>query len=1702
MNSVKIRGLIAIFCPILVALLTQTAQAQNDGYLTDSNTRGFAPGNSFQLADIDYINLGNGALNLHIPLVDRKGRGLDSGAFVTYNSKIWTIKPVWDGILPHTLDSVFWILSNEAGNNALVHFGTINSGVIIYNTDGADCSNPSGTQTWSISVDYGFKYVLQDGTAYQFPNRHYTQTPPGPPHCITGTGNFDVGYSDNGTFELDTATLPYTVHFKDGRKAAASYWDTNNIFHPATLTDTNGNFFDPNGDTLKRTISLTYNNNTALTVLDSNGNNQTYTLQNSGQIPSSTQFPTTSCSGIPIYQSANNFFGGSTTLTLPDGRNYVFTYDPTFNEVTQVTLPTGGYIRYEYTTLANWDKGPYFKYTCATSLDSRRVSARFVSPDGNSQHEQQWQYAYGRSGSLKQTTVTDPVGNVTVHSFDTSVDVYGMHETLTQYYDNAGQLLRTAANAWASEEEPVQLPMGGPATCDLSNWRMTSATTTLADTSQVKQVLTNFDIFTYSNVLCSAPPSPPTTSRGNVTSQLEYDWGNGLPGPLLRRTVDTYLHDSNSNYVTKHILDRVASKTVYDNTGNQCRGQSQACAQTTYGYDTTSIATKSGVVQHDYTNYPSTMIYRGNPTTIGEWRNTDGTWLTTTHYYDELGNLIQTADPLSHSTYFDYTDSWSGTACIPSGGTGNAFVTKSTNTLTQFTTAKYYPCTSLVASSTDLNSQTTSFNYDGLDRLALKTLPDGGQTAHCYSDISGGSCYSSTLPPYVVTTVKITSALNLIATTQVDGLGRVIQTQLNSASPSTYTDTTYDTVGHVYSVSNPHFSTSFSTDGITTYSYDALGRVCVVAPPDGTVPSGTSCPTTPPNNDVFTSYSGNTTTVTDQAGKSRKSVVDALGRLTAVFEDPVGANYETDYQYDVLGNLIRVDQKGGDSNSAHWRTRTFAYNSLSQLLCAANPEIAIVTCPNPDTGAYTTGTIRYGYDNVGNVVSKTAPKPNQTASATVATTYSYDALNRLTQKSYNDGSTPAVKYGYDGVALSGCAPAPPTLTDSYPVGRRTSMCDGSGATSWSHEQMGRAAAEKRTIAGSTNVTKTISYAPYNLDGSVASVTYPSGRIITYAPSGAGRPLSAVDTANNINYLTNATYAPPGELYQFSNGSSLAGAMTYNSRQQPLQLYFTTGTISSGTLTQLGQSACPTSAATLMSRSYNFGAGTNDNGNVQAITDCLKTDRTQNFDYDNLNRLLDGDTTGKTTATTNWGEVYTIDAWGNLTNIAVKTGWQNSESLNAAPGSVQNQLNGFCYDAAGNMTGWTCPSSTYSYDAENRLTASAGYTYRYDGDGTRVIKCNGVYPSCSSGTLYWTGAGSDTLAETDWTGAATEEYVFFSGRRLARRDGTSNTVHYYFSDHLGSASIITSATGTIQKSSVYYPYGGEIAVTGPSFANNYKFTGKERDAESGLDNFGARYYGSSLGRLTGPDSLEVANLKGALFHSLISNPQNWNKYQYAHNSPLVKTDFAGYLTVVIPGTGWSPRDWNNNSAFVKAVGATFKETPVLLNWSGGNSRQARTEGAKMLQKLVKEHHFAKGERLNIVAHSHGGNVALEASTNTWIDVLITLGTPVRDDYPGNSQNIGLWIQGYAPGDDVQVRGGYGDSWCWGQGECGPAGREFADADDNVDTGIETGPLASHSDLWRDPSVWTQMTSHMQESAGEVCNASNGANTAACGVASGH
>jgi RHS repeat-associated protein len=102
------------------------------------------------------------------------------------------------------------------------------------------------------------------------------------------------------------------------------------------------------------------------------------------------------------------------------------------------------------------------------------------------------------------------------------------------------------------------------------------------------------------------------------------------------------------------------------------------------------------------------------------------------------------------------------------------------------------------------------------------------------------------------------------------------------------------------------------------------------------------------------------------------------------------------------------------------------------------------------------------------------------------------------------------------------------------------------------------------------------------------------------------------------------------------------------------------------------------------------------------------------------------------------------------------------------------------------------------------------------------------------------------------------------------------------DHLGSLVGTLSSTGDVLSTQDIAPFG-EL-FTGGS-ADSFVFTGKERDAESGNDYFGARYYSSSMGRFLSPDPIGGD----------LTNPQSLNRYAYVLNNPLTNTDPTGLYT---------------------------------------------------------------------------------------------------------------------------------------------------------------------------------------------------------------
>jgi RHS repeat-associated protein len=174
--------------------------------------------------------------------------------------------------------------------------------------------------------------------------------------------------------------------------------------------------------------------------------------------------------------------------------------------------------------------------------------------------------------------------------------------------------------------------------------------------------------------------------------------------------------------------------------------------------------------------------------------------------------------------------------------------------------------------------------------------------------------------------------------------------------------------------------------------------------------------------------------------------------------------------------------------------------------------------------------------------------------------------------------------------------------------------------------------------------------------------------------------------------------------------------------------------------------------------------------------------------------------------------------------------------------------------------------------------------------------------------------ADALDETDLSGntnnSTFSEYVSFGGKKIARRDYQAN-VFYYFADHLGTSREMVQAGQTSPcYDADFYPFGGERAYT-TTCTQNYKFTGKERDSESGLDNLGARYNSSSLGRFMSPDPAGVRAVT-------LKNPQTWNWYAYTMNNPLRYTDPTGKYTCADSKTCGSQQDKDFETARQQAL----------------------------------------------------------------------------------------------------------------------------------------------------------------------------------------
>jgi len=1069
-----------MFCLLPVLLFSSPSGAQVDSVKDDTSTPVPGVGHDLIKSLVETVSPVNGSLSFRISVPVPQGRGITVPFSIDYDSNgaMKIINPV-----PGGQDFAINDVPGVAFGGWSYSVPTLSIG----KTTAVVAGEPNNV-TCDISINYlyqdagGGRHSLALSTYGPDPkskgnsgNCSQAVTPWGPVLLAT-TSSVSNGADGSIYGVLSTSNypgLPLTVTQPDGTSA----YFTSSFVPPTTylaslVTDRNGNQASIN------TTGITYTDTLGRTVLSATGGFGSASpgyVSVSG-LSGSYQLNWAAASwNYDINLVEVNQYGETGTLDnnstqlgsvysissieLPNSRSFQFQYDPTYGMANKLIYPSGGYVRYVWginaqSEVQEWDlasfKGQNCTPYCAVDSyhDTPAVTDRYVSYNGTTEVLHQhfayttaWQ-AGTTNWTTKTTTVTTTdlltgIVAVTLYTYTPNCIPVQPNTTALQctlmpvessivYQDGSGHTMQTVHKAWSNPRELV---------CQQ----------TVLDNGLTSETDWGYNAYE------------------QETEKDEYDYGTGAtscagggswskPGPLYRKTVTSYASFSNL-----YLVDRPSSVIVCNTTATCSSGSTNSVAETDSSYDQTTPTPTSGVVQH--TSAPG-GTQRGNPTTKSEHLFTTNpgsyTLLNTTYTNDDTGQRLSMTDPNGNMTAYSYTDNYASGTGTPPGNT-NAYLTtitypythglntSGTNHIEKFA---YGYANGQLYQSIDQNSQSTLYKYaDPFARPTETDYPDTGKTTISYNDAPPA--------PTVTTSVLISSGNYMTRVSVMNGLGMGTQGQLTSDPEGTdYTDTAYDGQKHVWTQSNPHRSSSSNTDGTTTYTYDALGRVTLVAAQDGS--------------HTTTSYSGNCTTVTDPASKTRESCSDAMGRLTKVLEDPNDVNYETDYTYNPLDKLTQVAQAGS-------HTRTFAYDSLGRMTSGLNPE---------------TGTISYNYDSDTN-----CPSPNSFLGLLVShvdargtrTCMQYDQDNRMTYKSHSDG-TLYDYFEYD-ITTTG------VWVISNGIGRLTLTVAGQNATHlMSYDSMGRVLLNSQGAYwdipnnnGQTNSAYNVNYT-YDLAGDVKSVS--------------------------------------------------------------------------------------------------------------------------------------------------------------------------------------------------------------------------------------------------------------------------------------------------------------------------------------------------------------------------------------------------------------------------------------------------------------------------------------------------------------------------------------------------------------------------------------------------------------------------------------
>ncbi|QIY96386.2 LamG-like jellyroll fold domain-containing protein [Streptomyces sp. S1D4-11] len=642
-------------------------------------------------------------------------------------------------------------------------------------------------------------------------------------------------------------------------------------------------------------------------------------------------------------------------------------------------------------------------------------------------------YGKGRTGGT--------VGSSTEQTTKCAYDKRGLptsttdaeQNTTTYAYDEAGNLAVTTAPAVQSEPDGTTAATVHPVTTSGFNTfgegveeedpnGLVTTTAYDANGNKVSEALPS-----YTPAGASSPNAGTTVwkydSEGNQTDEIS---------PSGKTT--SYLYDQMGNLAQITAPDGTKTHALYDTDGEQLSATDAAGAQTQATYDFMGRQLTSTTMER----YPSTRtltttnsyaVTTGNPYGAHTASTTTPGGVTNTYAYNRAGDITSVTDGAGNTTRYGYDFEGNTTKTTLADGTwtetdynasDDPTATReydASGTKLSETSQQYDGVGNMVAS-TDANQHTTRWTYDASGAITQQVEPVDASTSITTTfgyDAAGnrtrftdgrGNSWRYTYTPWgqqekVIepTTDKYTSAADSTTTFAYDADGQLTTATLPGGVT---TSMTYDVNGQLKTMSG---SGADAATAQRSFNYDADGRVLSADTAEAGITGADDHQSS--THDAFTyddrgdvlSASGSAgssnftynddasmLTRTDAAGTTSYGY-DTAGRLSSLNDAATGT--QLTYTYDQLNDLKTV--KYGSTG----QTRTFGYNSSHEL----TSDVLV-------QGASTVASFGYGYDNNGNLTSKTTAG----VSGASSNTYTYDWSDRLT--SWNNGST-TKSYAYD-----------------------------------------------------------------------------------------------------------------------------------------------------------------------------------------------------------------------------------------------------------------------------------------------------------------------------------------------------------------------------------------------------------------------------------------------------------------------------------------------------------------------------------------------------------------------------------------------------------------------------------------------------------------------------------------------------------------